>query len=213
MSSGTAHRPSSQQHTTNGARDATAEAQPLLNQRGRVIQTPDTVRHMPIGLPPEVRQENAMALNKLLADTITLYSLYKKCHWQVTGHTFYQLHLLFDKHAAEQLELVDLIAERVQLLGGVAVGMPHDVAEATSIERPPAGVEEVPAMIDRLLKAHEQILVESRQLAKQADDNGDLGTNDLLVSDVTRTNELQTWFVAEHVVDSPVVKINDDSHN
>lgn len=212
MSSGTTHRPSSQQQSAKGARDASPEAQPLLNQRGRVIQTPDTVRRMPIGLSAEVRQENAIALNKLLADTITLYSLYKKCHWQVSGHTFYQLHLLFDKHADEQLELVDLVAERVQLLGGAAVGMPHDVAEATSIERPPAGVEEVPTMIDRLLKAHEQILVEARKMAKQADDNGDFGTNDLLASDVIRTNELQTWFIAEHVVDSPPVRIN-DSHN
>lgn len=212
MSSGTANRPSSQQQSAKGARDASPEAQPLLNQRGRVIQTPDTVRRMPIGLPAEVRQENAMALDKLLADTITLYSLYKKCHWQVSGHTFYQLHLLFDKHAGEQLELVDLIAERVQLLGGVAVGMPHDVAEATTIERPPAGVEEVPTMIDRLLKAHELILGEARQLAKRANDNDDIGTNDLLASEVIRTNELQAWFVAEHVVDSPAVKSN-DSHN
>ena len=212
MSSGTTHRPSSQQQSTRGVREASPEAQPLLNQRGRVIQTPDTVRRMPIGLPAEVRLENAMALNKVLADTITLYLLYKKCHWQVSGHTFYQLHLLFDKHAEEQEDLVDLIAERVQLLGSVAVGMPHDVAEATTIERPPAGAEEVPTMIDRLLKAHELVLVEARQLAKRADANGDLGTNDLLVSDVTRTNELQVWFVAEHVVDSPVVK-SDDSHN
>ena len=212
MSSGTAHRPGSQQQSAKGARDASPEAQPLLNQRGRVIQTPDTVRRMPIGLPADVRQEHAIALNKLLADTITLYSLYKKCHWQVSGHTFYQLHLLFDKHADEQLELVDLLAERVQLLGGAAVGMPHDVAEATSIERPPAGVEEVPTMIDRLLKAHEQILIEARKVAKRADDNGDLGTNDLLASDVIRTNELQTWFIAEHVVDSPAVR-TDDSHN
>ncbi len=211
MSSGTAHRPGSQQHTR-GAHDASPEAQPLLNQRGRVIQTPDSVRRMPIGLSAEVRQENAQALNKLLADTITLYRLYKKCHWQVSGHTFYQLHLLFDKHADEQLALVDLLAERVQLLGGAAVGMPHDVAEATSIERPPAGVEEVPTMIDRLLKGHEQILVDARKLAKRADDNGDLGTNDLLASDVIRTNELQVWFIAEHVVDSPAVKSN-DSHN
>lgn len=212
MSSGTANRPSGQQQSTKGARDASPEAQPLLNQRGRVIQTPDTVRRMPIGLSAEVRQENAQALNKLLADTITLYSLYKKCHWQVSGHTFYQLHLLFDKHAEEQEALVDLIAERVQTLGSVAVGMPHDVAEATTIERPPAGAEEVPTMIDRLLKAHELILVESRQLAKRAADNDDLGTNDMLASDVIRTNELQVWFVAEHVVDSPAVK-NNDRHN
>lgn len=209
MSSSTSNRPPSQQGIR-GARDASDEAQPQLHQRGRVIQTPDSVRRMPIGIPAEIRQENAQALNKVLVDTIMLYSLYKKHHWQVSGHTFYQLHLLFDKHAGEQLELVDLLAERIQLLGGVAIGMPQDVAEMTTIERPPQGVEEVPVMIDRLLEAHELILKESRELAKRAEDNDDLGTNDLLVSDVIRTNELQVWFVAEHIVESPAVEASDN---
>lgn len=185
---------------------ASERAQPHLGQRGPVIQTPDSVRRMPIGLDAKVRLTNAKALNQVLVDTITLYNLYKKHHWQVSGHTFYQLHLLFDKHAEEQLELVDMLAERVQLLGGVAIGMPHDVAEMTIIERPPQGVEEVPVMIDRLLAAHEQILAEVRKFAKDADENDDLGTNDLLVSNVLRTNELQVWFIAEHVVDSSAVQ-------
>lgn len=193
---------------TNGSAtkiEAPGEAQPQLNQRGRVIQTPETVRRMPIGLPAEARLANARALNQILVDTVALYSLYKKHHWQVAGHTFYQLHLLFDKHAAEQLELVDALAERIQLLGGVAVAMPQDVAEQTKLERPPAGVEQVPAMIDRLLKAHETIAVETRELAKRTEENDDLGTQDLLISEVLRTNEFQTWFIAEHVVDTPAV--------
>jgi len=190
---------------TNGT-NAPAGAQLHLHQRGRIIQTPDTVRNMPIGLDAKVRLANATALNQILVDTIAMYNLYKKHHWQVAGHTFYQLHLLFDKHAAEQLELVDLLAERVQTLGGVAIGMPHDVAERTKLERPPLGVEEVPVMIDRLLEAHEVILTETRQLAQKANDNGDLGTNDILVSDVLRTNELQVWFIGEHVVDTPSVE-------
>ena len=76
-------------------------------------------------------------LNQLLADTITLRDLYKKHHWQVAGPTFYQLHLLFDKHSEEQNELVDAIAERIQLLGGVSLAMAPDVAETTLIPRPP----------------------------------------------------------------------------
>jgi starvation-inducible DNA-binding protein len=185
------------------ARAAADQAQPRLRQQGMIIQTPDSVRHMPIALAAEVRLDHAQALNQVLIDTLMLYHLYKKHHWQVAGHTFYQLHLLFDKHAGEQLELVDLVAERVQLLGGVAVAMPHDIAEQTLIPRAPQGVEEVPAMIDRLLDAHERVLFEARRLAKIADEQGDAGTNDLLVSNVIRTNELQVWFVAEHVVDTP----------
>lgn len=217
MASGSTTRTPSDQRGRQGgrdsARDAAKEAQPLLGQRGRVIQAPDTVRRMPIGLDAAVRLRGATALNQVLADTLMLYHLYKKHHWQVSGHTFYQLHLLFDKHAGEQLELVDLLAERVQTLGGVAVGMPHDVAQATKIERPPQGAEEVPVMIDRLLAAHEHIVRECRALAKRAEDNDDLGTNDLLVSDVIRTNELQVWFLAEHVVDSPATQAHKGNGN
>ena len=198
MSSGTVSR--DQQA---GTHEAPSKAQPKLGQRGQVLQTPDTVRRAAIGLPAETRLQNVQALNTLLANTITLWSLYKKSHWQVSGPTFYQLHLLFDKHASEQAELIDQLAERVQTLGGVAVGMPHDVAETTTIARPPAGAEEPPVMIDRLLEAHELILKAARTLAKQADENDDVGTNDLLASEVIRVNELQAWFLAEHVVDSP----------
>ena len=145
-------------------------------------------------------------LNQILADTMTLRDMYKKHHWQVAGPTFYQLHLLFDKHYDEQDELVDTIAERIQLLGGVSIAMAHDVAETTLIPRPPRGREEAPVQISRLLEAHEIILKEVRTVAKQASEAGDDGTNDLLVSQVIRTNELQVWFLAEHLVDVPLVR-------
>jgi starvation-inducible DNA-binding protein len=144
-------------------------------------------------------------LNLLLADTMTLRDLYKKSHWQVAGPTFYQLHLLFDKHYDEQVEIVDEIAERIQLLGGVSVSMAADVAETTRIERPPRGREEVPVQISRLLDAHQIIIGHCRQLARRASEIGDDGTNDLVVSDVLRSNELQVWFLSEHLVDVPLV--------
>jgi starvation-inducible DNA-binding protein len=145
-------------------------------------------------------------LNQLLADTMGLRDLYKKHHWQVAGPSFYQLHLLFDKHYDEQVELVDKIAERIQLLGGVSVAMAHDVAETTLIPRPPKGREEVPVQISRVLHAHEIVLKEARTMARLAADAGDDGTNDLIVSDVIRRNELQAWFVAEHAVEMPLVR-------
>jgi len=182
------------------------EAQPLVSQRGEVIQDFGTAIRLPIALSEEVCSESIRLLNQILADTITIRDLYKKHHWQVAGHTFYQLHLLFDKHYEEQNKLVDEIAERIQLLGGISVAMAHDVAEMTTIERPPRGREEVPVQISRLLEAHETILREVREAAETADQNGDAGTNDLLVSDVMRTNELQVWFLAEHVVDAPTVR-------
>lgn len=184
---------------------AQAEAEPQLNAKGVIIQTPNQVRHMPIGLSAEIRLQHATTLNQTLVDTLMLYHLYKKAHWQVAGHTFYQLHLLFDKHATEQLALVDLIAERVQLLGGIATGMPHDIVEQTNIQQAPKGAEEIPLVLSRLLAAHERILMECRGLAREAEEHGDFGTNDLLVSNVIRTNELQVWFIAEHTVETPSI--------
>jgi starvation-inducible DNA-binding protein len=160
---------------------------------------------MSIGLTEKVCKMSVDALNQMLADTITLRDLYKKHHWQVVGPTFYQLHLLFDKHFNEQNELVDLIGERIMILGGVSVAMSADVAEMTLVPRPPKGREAVPVQISRLLHAHEIVLKEARAMARIATEQGDDGTNDLLVSNVIRTNEMQVWFVAEHVVDVPLV--------
>ena len=145
--------------------------------------------------------ESIQILNQVLADTMMLRDLYKKHHWQVSGPTFYQLHLLFDKHYQEQAKVVDILTERIQLLGGVSIAMAADVAELTTLDRPPRGREEVPVQVSRLLKAHETIMNSARAAAKVADDNGDPGTNDVLVSDLLRMNELQTWFLAEHLVD------------
>src|SRR5256884_9339559 len=190
----------------------TVSAQPRLHQRAREIQSYGTVKHaLPLDLEEPVRVQVTNQLNQLLADSMTLRDLYKKCHWQVAGPTFYQLHLLYDKHYGEQNDLVDVIAERIQLLGGVSLAMAADVAETTQIERPPRGREEVPVQLSRLLDAHQIIIRDSRKLASRAVKLGDDGTNDLVVSEVLRTNELQGWFLSEHLVEMPLVKAEDPS--
>jgi starvation-inducible DNA-binding protein len=194
--------------TING-KNRHSEAQPLLGQRAPVIQEYGKAIRLPIGLSDRACAESIALLNQILADTMMLRDLYKKHHWQVSGHTFYQLHLLFDKHYDEQVGLVDDIAERIQLLGGVSIAMAADVAEMTRIERPPRGREEVPVQISRLLEAHEHIISEVRSAAEKANESSDIGTNDLLVSSVLRTNELQVWFLAEHLVDVPAVHAED----
>ena len=181
-------------------------SQPWLHQHGKEIQAFGTVRQFPLALSYETRMYSCQRLNQLLADSQVLYALYKKHHWLMRGATFYQLHLLLDKHANEQLALVDKIAERVQTLGGVAVGDPRHVAELTKVPRPPDGCEEVPAMLSRLLEAHELILGDAHDAAARVAELGDDGSNDLLVSDVIRTGELQAWFLAEHLVDTPLVR-------
>ncbi|MFJ6718622.1 Dps family protein [Streptomyces sp. NPDC091259] len=180
--------------------------QPLLHQTGEEIQSFGTLKQLPLGLGHDARMYACQRLNHVLADTQILYSLYKKHHWLVRGATFYSLHLMLDKHAQEQLALVDTLAERVQSLGGVAVADPRHVAELTSVPRPPNGVEKVPVMLSRLLDAHERILIDARDAAARLSAEGDEGSNDLLISQVVRTGEAQVWFLAEHLVDTPLVR-------
>jgi starvation-inducible DNA-binding protein len=163
------------------------------------IQKYGTVASRAISLDHKVRLASVELLNQILADTMTLRDMYKKHHWQVSGPTFYQLHLLFDKHFGEQVEIVDALAERVQTLGGVAIAMAPDVAETTRVTRPPRGREDATMQLFRLLQAHELIIEEAREAARAAAANGDDGTNDLLISEVLRTNEFQVWFVTEQL--------------
>jgi len=181
-------------------------AAPVTGQHAHEIQPFGHLVRMPIALSEHACKESVDNLNQLLADTMTIRDLYKKHHWQVAGPTFYQLHLLFDKHYDEQNDVVDAVAERIQLLGGVSVAMAHDVAETTLIPRAPKGREEVPVQVSRLLHAHEIVLKEARAMARRATEAGDDGTNDLIVGEVIRRNELQVWFVAEHIVNVPIVE-------
>lgn len=107
----------------------------------------------------------------------------------MSGPNFYSLHLMFDKHHGEQAAVVDLLAERVQMLGGVSLAMAHDVAEATTIPRPPCGRESTTVQLSRLLHAHEIILLVARTMARIANEAGDDGTNDLLVGEVIRPRD------------------------
>jgi starvation-inducible DNA-binding protein len=184
----------------------TDRARPLDKQKAHEIQPYGHLTRLPIALSENAARQSVENLNQVLADTMTLRDLYKKHHWQVAGPSFYQLHLLFDKHYEEQSELVDAIAERIQSLGGISLAMAADVAETTLVPRPPKGREEPPVQISRLLHAHEILLEETRSMARQAAEAHDDGTNDLLISEVIRTNERQVWFVSEHLVDVPLVR-------
>jgi starvation-inducible DNA-binding protein len=185
--------------------DSRSSADPRLGERAPELQRFGTLRRLPIALDDKARAQSCELLNEILADSMVLYSLYKKHHWLVAGPTFYQLHLLFDKHAEEQNELIDLLAERVQSLGGIAVGDPRHAAELTTVPRPPDGAEEVAVMIDRTLHAHEIVIEKVRAAITKTEEADDWGSNDLLMGDVLRRHELQVWFLAEHVVPVPLV--------
>ncbi|AUX37131.1 DNA polymerase [Sorangium cellulosum] len=189
-----------------GGQTRAFEAQPLLRQRSTEIQPFGTVVDYQLVLSSKARALSVGALNQILTDTLVLRDLYKKHHWQVSGPTFYQLHLLFDKHFKEQSALIDMLGERVQTLGGIAVAMAHDVVEMTRIERPARGREQVPVQISRLLDAHEVVIADTREALKVTAQSDDAGTADLLMGDVLRTNEMHVWFLSEHLVDTPLVR-------
>ena len=184
----------------------TTEAQPQYKVEYREIQPYGTLKHMPLALEDNARTQSVGMLNQVLADTMTLRDMYKKHHWQMSGATFYQLHLLLDKHYEEQAVLVDTIAERIMALGGISIAMAADVAELSTIPRPPKGREDVPTQLARLLEAHEIVLRQAHEGADAADEAGDDGTNDMLVSNVIRTNEPQVWFIAEHLAPTELVR-------
>jgi starvation-inducible DNA-binding protein len=168
-------------------------------EEGPVAQAFGALAPTRIGLSEEVRAVSVAALNRMLAHTMALRDLYKKAHWQASGASFYELHSLFDKHHGQQVDLADVLAERVQALGGVAMALARDVAQETRIARAPRGRERPLDQLGRLLDAHELILEEARPLARDAAERGDDGTSDLLVSQVVRINEHQSWFIAEHL--------------
>jgi starvation-inducible DNA-binding protein len=193
--------------STNGsASSRKVSPQPRLGQTGPEIQRYGTLRQLPIALSAEARTESCQLLNEILADSMVLAAMYKKAHWNAAGPTFYQLHLLFDKHYEEQVELVDAIAERVQMLGGISVGDPRHAAELTTIPRPPDGAEAVPVVLSRLLDAHETMLEKVRKGLDTTEENKDWGSNDLLMGDVLRRHEMQVWFLSEHIVEVPLVE-------
>jgi starvation-inducible DNA-binding protein len=195
----------SRSETRNQSSDVIHVREPKLHQRAHELQPYGHVVKLPIALSQTACETSIELLNQILADTMTLRDMYKKHHWQVVGPTFQSLHLLYDAHYDKQVELVDTLAERIQLLGGVSIAMAADVAEMTMVPRPPRGREEVPVQLSRLLEAHEIVIVATRSAANKANELGDFGTNDVLVSDVLRTNELQVWFLAEHLIDAPLV--------
>ena len=89
--------------------------------RPKIQQRFGDLKPMKVALSENIRKASVIDLNRALADTIVLRDLYKKHHWQVTGPTFRELHLLFDEHQAQQGELIDEIAERIMQLGGVSI--------------------------------------------------------------------------------------------
>lgn len=168
-------------------------------KQSKILQRFEDLKLMKLGLSDETRKASIIDLNRVLADSIVLRDLYEKHHWQVSGATFRELHLMYDEHQEQLGELIDQIAERIMQLGGVSIAMGVDAAEESEIPRPPRDRETPVTQLERLVMAHEIVLSFSRQAAIRASEQGDDGSNDLFVSNIIRLNEKQAWFVSEHL--------------
>jgi len=159
------------------------------------MATKDNARKTFLGKSDNELQRSTAILQSILANTIFIYSLYKKYHWHVVGKDFYEYHLLFDKHAEQQLPIIDAVAERLRTLGEIAPGMPQDIIKNSTLKEPSGATQDPVIMVNNLLKIHEAYIQEVRGAIEITNTSGDEGTNDLLVSDVLRVHELQTWFI------------------
>jgi starvation-inducible DNA-binding protein len=135
------------------------------------------------------------SLNRVLADSMMLRDIYKKSQWEVTGEAFYKLRALYAVHHDEQGDLIELIAERIQSLGGRCIAMPAEVIQYTTLATPPRTPELPQAQLRRLLDAHKRMLYALQAAAKRALDIGDDATHDVLTQEVIPVHTRQCMLV------------------
>lgn len=151
-----------------------------------------------IDLPPETREKMISLLNQQLADSFDLYGQTKQAHWNVKGAQFYQLHELFDKLAEELEDFVDLIAERVAALGGMAMGTVRMSANASRLPEYSLDVVYSLPVVEALRTRYANLAATTRAAIDTAAQHGDIGTSDLF-TEVSRGLDKALWFLEAHL--------------
>jgi starvation-inducible DNA-binding protein len=151
-----------------------------------------------VDIPAGDRAKVNGILNQQLADSLDFMSQAKQAHWNVKGKDFYQLHKLFDELAEEAVEWIDLVAERVTALGGIATGTVRMSAGASRLPEFPTditdGMEYVRALADRLAAYTNS----AREGIDQTDKLGDANTADLL-TEISRCADKYLYFLEAHL--------------
>jgi starvation-inducible DNA-binding protein len=174
-------------------------APPARQQSGRSRQEADTPRLFETknDLPAQTRAQLVTLLNARLADCIDLQTQCKQAHWNVKGSSFIGLHKLFDDINSDVEEYVDLLAERVVQLGGVAEGTARCAAERSTLSEYPMDISDGLDHVDALSTALAAFGRTCRQAIEQVDDRGDADTADLL-TEISRGVDKWLWFVEAH---------------
>lgn len=156
------------------------------------------LHHTRIDLSSKSRVQLVDLLNESLADTFDLYSQVKQAHWNVKGHQFYQLHLLFDEIASELLAFVDELAERVTALGGTALGTVRMAAGQSQIDEYPSGILEGLDHIAALAERFATYCQSVRNNIEKSAELEDADTADLF-TEISRTADKRLWFLEAHL--------------
>ncbi len=148
-------------------------------------------------LPKTTRRELNALINQRLADVIDLQTQLKQAHWNVKGPHFIGLHELFDKIAEEVEDYVDMIAERIVQLGGIAEGTVRVSAVRSRLDEYPLGIADGPAHVEAVARALSTFGREARMTIDETDKLGDADTADLF-TEISRGIDKWLWFVEAH---------------
>ncbi len=151
-----------------------------------------------IDIPAPAREQLTTMLNQQLADTFDLYSQTKQAHWNVKGPEFYQLHKLFDELAELILEDVDLIAERVTALGGVAMGTAHMAAQSSRLPEFPGRPVQAMACVEVLAVRYASLAETTRAAINIASERQDETTANML-QEISHGLDKSLWFLEAHL--------------
>lgn len=137
-------------------------------------------QNIDIGISEEDRKLISDGLSAVLADTYMLYLKTHNYHWNVTGPHFHSLHEMFEEQYTDLAEAVDELAERIRALGFYAPGSFTQFARLTQIEEEDDEIPEAMEMVERLVRANEQVLKTARSVLPACDKADDEATTDLL---------------------------------
>ena len=146
-----------------------------------------------IGITEKNLKSVTSTLSTVLADAVVLYTKTRKFHWNVSGESFMELHLLFEKQYTELEEAIDEIAERINKLGGKTIGTMKEFLDLTHLKEAPGKYPERKEMIKELLEDHETIIVHLRKAVDECQDEyKDAGTADFLTG-LMEDHETNAW--------------------
>src|SRR5476649_1661109 len=148
-------------------------------------------------LPKERRVELNALMNRQLASAVDLQAQMKQAHWNVKGPAFIGLHELFDKVAEAVEDYVDMIAERIVQLGGVAEGTVRVAASRTRLAEYPLQIAEGMEHVEAVARALSTFGKEARTTIDEANALDDADTADLF-TEVSRGIDKWLWFVEAH---------------